>query len=452
VSAPGAWDVLIQAAKLGMDPFQVGHFIQSPEAVQFLDASLANGHLNAADLKKMNTAIAQGTDEQTYYSLGTLQGLPAAPELISWALAHGATPQQMIRDSMLLPTGMVGENCGQDGVSPLLKINPTGLANITAIEQITHYGFNGSDFETAANHQCSIDYLTFIADHEVTNSGPVASCTFNVAVTETNSALSIALGTYLYRQGSSIKPLNSSRMIKDLIALEPDLSATFLGCADAGDRSTFLSTAAQSYYPLAVQMLIDAGAPVDESVIYNGVTADALYVAITVQSADAAAILAKNAKDAAKTYSNGQNALTLALNYKQAPVVEALLESGQFSNQKNDQGTTALMVAASLADTPALAAVLKNSSTQLEATDQQKRTALFYAIQSGSVGNVQQLLQKGANANVTDANGITPMALAQQGGNDVIITLVEIALLPPQPAPWPMPSASPSPSPSLTGN
>ena len=100
--------------------------------------------------------------------------------------------------------------------------------------------------------------------------------------------------------------------------------------------------------------------------------------------------------------------------FAQDPVTAGMLiESGADVNAADSEGRTALSCALQNSN-PALADYLIDSDAELDARDAAGRTALFYA---GDAELAVKMAAKGADKNIRDANGLTPLLAFLQREN-----------------------------------
>ncbi|HLJ31292.1 MAG TPA: ankyrin repeat domain-containing protein [Candidatus Babeliales bacterium] len=127
-----------------------------------------------------------------------------------------------------------------------------------------------------------------------------------------------------------------------------------------------------------------------------------------------------------------------------------LIATGIDVNKANPQGTTALMLASKDQRTSAIRALVKLTSpndqelnkfiqtlptVNIDQQDLQGNTALLYSIittqRRGDLNPstiTQYLLNAGADPELANFNGLTPLAAAQQNGNPAIINLIQNAI------------------------
>lgn len=109
--------------------------------------------------------------------------------------------------------------------------------------------------------------------------------------------------------------------------------------------------------------------------------------------------------------------------------VEDLLDAGADPNVRDPQQTTPLMTVAGSAKTIIAALLLRKMSPQdVDARDVYGNTALLFAAGMGNDDMVQRLLAKGAEANVTNKSGRTPLIAAVQSTNPDARRVVEMLL------------------------
>ena len=107
----------------------------------------------------------------------------------------------------------------------------------------------------------------------------------------------------------------------------------------------------------------------------------------------------------------------MAARYGQVEVIDALIKSGADLEAKDKRGRTALMSAVQSRNTDAVKALLAGGAN-VDTRDEVQATALFRA--SGPFGNVMvvgSLLNAGAEVNVSDKNGMTPLMWAVRFGD-----------------------------------
>ena len=114
---------------------------------------------------------------------------------------------------------------------------------------------------------------------------------------------------------------------------------------------------------------------------------------------------------------NGQTRLMLAAQDGDLPTVQALLSNGADVNAANEDGRTALMYAAKKGDPAIVQALLGVSGINIEAQAFDRSTALCVAAREGKGDVVKALIDKGANVNITDEEGWTPLMIAIEEGH-----------------------------------
>lgn len=104
--------------------------------------------------------------------------------------------------------------------------------------------------------------------------------------------------------------------------------------------------------------------------------------------------------------------------------VESLLSSGINPNAMDEEGWTALMWAAQLNDA-AMGTSLIKAGASLDLTEQSyEETALTIALYNGSIEMVNLLLEEGANPDLQDSTGWTPLMTAATKGDEEGVKLL----------------------------
>ena len=211
---------------------------------------------------------------------------------------------------------------------------------------------------------------------------------------------------------------NKVKIVKWLVELGADVNA------NVGFGYTALTYAAFMFVddeePLNVEIikiLMDAGANYDEAMI----------LAIKTNSVDLARLLIKNGADVNKQFTLNQDALSLAIlniQYNGAealPMIDFLAKNGanlnefiDVSDEEHDHGvpiyTTNLHLAISMGSEDCLEILLRNGADP-NLIDSKGRTPLMYSVLE-SFNMIDILLMNGADPDIGDFEGRTPLTLA----------------------------------------
>jgi ankyrin repeat protein len=115
---------------------------------------------------------------------------------------------------------------------------------------------------------------------------------------------------------------------------------------------------------------------------------------------------------------NGRTALHHAAMGGLEAVVNLMLSEGAQANIEDDIGMTPLMLACQLNRVGIARTLVRHMRGQgLEKRDGNGRTALHYATVGGLEEVANLMLSEGAQANIEDANGMTPLMLACRSGH-----------------------------------
>ena len=182
-----------------------------------------------------------------------------------------------------------------------------------------------------------------------------------------------------------------------------------------------LIMAVKSRKPEIVQALIDGGANV------NFVTKDGDSPALAAaqdgmpESLEIIKLLGK-----AKSNLNVSNIiytpLVYAIEQGNKDLVKTLLDAGANPNAKTQSEALPIFKAI---DNPELLEILVAAKADLNATNTVGETPLFDAVRNGNLPAVKALLAGGANTQVTDSSGTTPLQLAEQYSQSEIAELLK---------------------------
>jgi len=120
----------------------------------------------------------------------------------------------------------------------------------------------------------------------------------------------------------------------------------------------------------------------------------------------------------------GNEELEKAVNDGDEEKVEELLEEGADVNQKNDIGNSLLHLAALNGNREMLKVLLSNEKIDIQARSEDGRTALFFGVNNGDVGIVQDLLKAGANPDLLDNDGDAVLHIVAMDGNAKIMQIL----------------------------
>lgn len=134
-----------------------------------------------------------------------------------------------------------------------------------------------------------------------------------------------------------------------------------------------------------------------------------------VQEGDLAKVQFRLGKhdDPGRKNSKGQTPLDLAVEKGHVEIVKVLLANPNVRPEVADNnGRTLLHHAVEKGDVEIVKAVLDHHRVRPDAVDGKGRTGLSYAAEKGRFDIIAPLLEKGANPNLRDKNGLTPLAYA----------------------------------------
>ena len=196
------------------------------------------------------------------------------------------------------------------------------------------------------------------------------------------------------------------------ISLLPVVLAGSVATADAQDLR--LVTAAAEQDADAVLALLGEGVDVNTAWA-DGSTA--LLWAAHWNDLDMADRLLSAGADVNARDDHGVTALERAAENASRQMVERLLASGADPNLAQTSGLTPLMVAARTGSLAVVEALLTADADINAATTELQGTALMWAVTQSHDDVVRALLDRGANAHTSTADGFTPLLFAAAGGD-----------------------------------
>lgn len=195
--------------------------------------------------------------------------------------------------------------------------------------------------------------------------------------------------------------------------------------ADVNERTsqgkTPLMLAASEGHAEVVRLLIQQGAEVDVADSY-GTTA--LIVAATAGHAEVVALLLEHGADPKAQDSSGGSPLVNAAFFGRTQAVQALLS--KMPPLEKQDGEELLLLVAGLGHGNILDALIAHG-VDVNGRGLKSRTALMAAAAFNQAEVVRRLLKQGADAGLTDDDGMTALRVAEDKGNDEIITLLKQA-------------------------
>jgi len=113
---------------------------------------------------------------------------------------------------------------------------------------------------------------------------------------------------------------------------------------------------------------------------------------------------------------NGITPLLLAISGDNSGIVKLLLEKGANPNVKDDRGVSALWFSATKTEPSSLQLLLKAGADVNSPNVERRETAIFGAIRSHSLQNVETIVGAGADVNIPNGVGNTPAMFAVELG------------------------------------
>ncbi|XP_029438099.1 palmitoyltransferase ZDHHC13 isoform X2 [Rhinatrema bivittatum] len=189
------------------------------------------------------------------------------------------------------------------------------------------------------------------------------------------------------------------------------------------ENVTLLHWAAINNRQELVKYLISKGAIVDQ--LGGDLNSTPLHWAIRQGHLQMVILLLSYGADPSLIDGEGYCSIHLAVLFQHMPIIAYFLSKGQSIDTPDIHGITPLILSVKQIIGPEPTGFLLKFNPSLNAVDKlQKNTALHWAILSGNINAVDLLLAAGANCDVQNAKGETPLDVALQTRNHLIIHML----------------------------
>lgn len=218
-------------------------------------------------------------------------------------------------------------------------------------------------------------------------------------------------------------------LIASLLALCLPAAAQIAPSADELRAYRGLHAAAAKGDAAEIQRLVKAGAPIEARDAHQRTP---LHVAVFMRKPEAARALLKLGADANALEAQQYDIVTIASVANDVPMLKlALAGGGRATNITSPYEGTALIAAAHLGHDEVVRTLIA-AKAPLDHVNNLGWTALIESIVLGDGGKrhvacLTALLQAGANANLADRGGSTPLKLARGRGFNEMATILEKA-------------------------
>ncbi|KAK6472565.1 palmitoyltransferase ZDHHC13 [Huso huso] len=172
-----------------------------------------------------------------------------------------------------------------------------------------------------------------------------------------------------------------------------------------------------------VKYYISKGAIIDQ--LGGDLNSTPLHWAVRQGHLSTVVVLLKYRADLALVDGEGFSSIHLAVLFQHMPIIAYLLAKGQDVDMPDLNGQTPLMLAAQKIIGPEPAHILLKFNASVSAVDKvHKNTPLHWAVMSGNDNAAHFLLEAGADVDAQNAKGETPLHLAHQVRNPLLIHML----------------------------
>ncbi|MCY4200242.1 MAG: ankyrin repeat domain-containing protein [Gammaproteobacteria bacterium] len=183
-----------------------------------------------------------------------------------------------------------------------------------------------------------------------------------------------------------------------------------------------LLNAVRNLYANFVQVLIEAGADVNEKDVYGNTPLH--WATLRGDDAAIAKLLIEAGSDTETQDSRGSTPLHWAVSDGNLSIARLLIEAGADVNRQRTDGAAPLHLAVLHVE---MARALIDDGANIELRDSRGNTPLHWAAYYGGMDTAKLLIDEGANLNAKHNNGNTPLDFAEQQGHEDIAKLLRDA-------------------------
>ncbi|KAL0629210.1 Palmitoyltransferase ZDHHC13, partial [Plecturocebus cupreus] len=173
-----------------------------------------------------------------------------------------------------------------------------------------------------------------------------------------------------------------------------------------------------------VKFYISKGAVVDQ--LGGDLNSTPLHWAIRQGHLPMVILLLQHGADPTLIDGEGFSSIHLAVLFQHMPIIAYLISKGQSVNMTDVNGQTPLMLSAHKVIGPEPTGFLLKFNPSLNVVDKvYQNTPLHWAVAAGNVNAVDKLLEAGSSLDIQNAKGETPLDMALQNKNQLIIHMLK---------------------------